>query len=261
MKAMVLAALLLGVGTAQAATPLEDYLGKRDRLVAALNKPGNEDTLGERDMRALRELEILLVAMIRPMAVKGFPPEGRIALDTLIQEIGFGRLDGLVFGDAEGASAAYVTTRPLLRAWLKEHEAWLPEERMPQNEPDALRWEGFYTQAIATDAEVVRYTELPVNRPPGVDLAYAMLAASRQDLGGWEPDQLVVAAIKGERVYILVQPAAAKAITACRRSYPKAESNEKQEAAYRRCYEREAENQPWFPAIVGHAQGLLDGLP
>lgn len=261
MKAMVLAALLLGLGTAQAATPLEEYLAKRDRLVAALAKPGNEDTLGERDARALRELEVLLKAMIKPAAVKGFPAEGRIALDTLIQEIGFGRLDGLVYDDADGASAAFVTTRPLLRAWLKEHEAWLPGERMPQNEPDALRWDGFYTQAIASDAEVVRYSELPVSRPAGVGFAYAMLALSRQDLGGWEPDQLVVAAIKGERVYILVQPAAVKAIAVCRRSHPKAETNEKQDAAYRRCFEREADSQPWFPAITGQAQGLVDGLP
>ncbi|WP_377810297.1 hypothetical protein ABNQ38_31805 [Azospirillum sp. A29] len=294
MKAFAVALLLWTVGTAQAA-PLDRYLAVRDRHIAALNREaeaGGVDSASRKEADARRELEGMLKAMVGPVAVRGFPADGRISLQTLLKELGFGMLDGIAYGEADNQRVVVATTEELLRNWLKEHRDWWPGlGRMPQDPRTALGEEDFYTQAISTEAAVARFADLPV-KARGAGFAVAMLAAARQDIGLGVPDRIVLSVVQGGRVFVAVEPVAAPIalIPACdalwtqheeaaRRAWNVFSASKQDEAtremlfkkatgletegdrAYRRCFAQRLLREAAFQAVVQQAQALIDRLP
>lgn len=239
--------------------------------------------------RARSDLETMLKAMIGPVTVKGLPPAGRINLETLFKEMGFGRLDGLVFG-APDAAFAVVTTDGLLEAWLKGHKNWWPGQRnVPQDIKGALRSEVFYTQAISTDAAIARFAEIPVEAPKA-SVVFAMLALARQDIGPWMPDHIIVSVVQGGRVFVVSQPSVVtiapipvcsdvwqrydterqRALDAYRPTESKkdkalfaqaAKLEADGDAEHRRCFASHVKEQSYFPAVLRQAQSLVDRLP
>ncbi|WP_207456769.1 hypothetical protein [Azospirillum sp. SYSU D00513] len=292
LKALVpgLLAAFLGAAGAQAATPLEGYLAARDRHVEAINQGAEAnglESVAAQEERALAELEGRLRAMIGPLRLDGFPAEGRINLETLLKELGYGRLDGLFHDSARTGAAVVATTEELLKAWLKEHQDWWPDAaNPPQDIPAALRSEAFYSQAISTGAQIAAFGEIPVTLPGGS--AFAMLAMARQDIGPVLPDLLVLALVKDGRVFVASLPAEAaiEPIPACqevwRRAEVKAEgfheayraskqrdealldkafkAEEDGDAAFRRCFADRVEAQPAYPDLLRRAQAMVDGL-
>ncbi|CAO3424675.1 hypothetical protein [Azospirillum endophyticum] len=295
MKAFAVALLLWTVGTAQAAAPLDGYLAARDRHIVALNREaeaGGVDSASRKEADARRELEGMLKAMVGPVAVRGFPADGRINLQTLLKELGFGMLDGIAYGEADNQRVVVATTEGLLRSWLKEHRDWWPGlGRMPQDPRTALGEEDFYTQAISTEAAVARFAGLPV-KAPGAGFAVAMLATARQDVVLDVPDRIVLSVVQGGRVFVAVEPVAAPIapIPACnavwtqheeaaRRAWKVYSASKQDEAtretlfkkatgletegdrAYRRCFAQRLETQAAFQTVVRQAQALIDRLP
>lgn len=286
MKALLTAFLLLAL-PAHAASPEDDYIAARDKLLAQFKLKEGEQistrvTNAEKTARA--GLERKMRAIIGPSGVKGAPAQGKLSLDTLIDgELGFGLLDGLVF-KLKGDTQVLVTTRMLLARWLETQQTvWKdsPEHGMPKEIDAALRTENFYTQALSHDAAVTRYADIPV-AAPGV----AMLIAHRQDIDPAEPRELIVTALRGERVFIWSAKAAAKStmIPECQALWTASErkanaiqqkyqaSDPKDEKlldeytktqtdgddAMRKCFGERAKRRPYFPALVKQAQDLVE---
>ncbi len=141
-----------------------------------------------------------------------------IGLETLFDsDIGFGMLDGLVYGADDSDASVLVTTEGLADAWLVGHRDWWDSPTIPDNIRDALKVNAFYTQAISADAAVARFAEMPVTPPAGADFAYAILDMRSQDYAIGVPDEMIVAVVGGGRVFLANAPVTAPvhAIPAC----------------------------------------------
>jgi hypothetical protein len=111
MKALVLAALLSPPIGAAAASPEGAYLAARDRYIASFKttaSAGDEKAAFARQDKAVRDLEQQLKAIVGPFSASGFPAEGKLNLVSLFpDDIGFGMLDGLVYGEAKAPKALW----------------------------------------------------------------------------------------------------------------------------------------------------------
>src|SRR5262249_16159902 len=147
----------------------------------------------------------------------------------------------------------------------------------------ALKSEPFYTQAMSPDAAVFRFADVPVTKPANAGFVSAMLIARRQDIGLSTPDELVVATVRADRVFIwsapvqrkaAINPAcetvgneaaarADKASAAFQKAEPKDDNPfdrilQEGDEAFRRCFAERAAQEPYFPALTKQAQELAD---
>ena len=207
MKALVVAALLLAPTAALAASPEDAYLAARDRYIAAFKKPAKDETaLVAQQDKALKDLGQQLKAIVGPFAAPGFAAEGKINLDTLVAEEGFGMLDGLVYGETESDKSVVVTTDSLLDKWLLGHRDLWSKDNTPiaGAAAAAIKTEDFYARAVNTDSAVAHYAELPVAVPPGAKFAHATLSLmGNGDLVPGAPDRIYVALEQNGRVFIV----------------------------------------------------------
>jgi hypothetical protein len=265
-----------------ATTPADAYLAARDRMVAEFSMPGASD---KDQASALSYLERRLQSLVPPWQAPGFSAKAVINLASLTpDDAGYGQLDGLRYASVD--ASAVVTTPPLLKHWLAEHRAWWPgKESVPQVAEAAFHSEAFYTQAVSPDAAMSSYGELPV---PGKN-AVIQLAVFSQDLTfDTGPDTIVVAAVRGDRVFVAQQKLAigTKPVAVCQAAMKQAlaqseaEMNaygasrlkdrasfdrhvaleEKADRDYRHCFARHLPEQPVYAAIVKQAQALAEQL-
>lgn len=278
------------------ADPLEDdYLKVRNAYVARFN-PGDREIDYEKIeaplKRALADLQRKLRKIIGKPAIKGAAGDGALNVTSLTKgDVEFGALDALVFKLDGGKTQAYVTTTGLLGAWLKEHRDWWDKgtPNVPRDAAGALKFDGFYTQAISADAAVARFAELAIKAPDGAEFARAMLDRRQQDDGPGAPDEIIVSAVRGGRVYIVIAPASPKppVIAACEtvwKDYLKkadaaqeryqasglkdeaaSTEGEKMRAdgdrAFRACYGEKLGTAPIYQQLTARAQKLVDALP
>jgi hypothetical protein len=300
MKSVLFALLLftplgpLAPLAAAAASPEETYFAARDGYVAKFTAiSGNlEEEIIEEHQRARDELGRLMQPIVGPVAIKGVLPDGRTNLDSLFKgDDSFGLLDGMLYSSADDKTHVIVTTDALFGHWLKEHKDWWGPKvaNVPQDVKAALRSEAFYTQALLTDAAISKYAELPVARPAGATFAFAMLIARSQILGPRTPDQLMVAVVRGGRVFVVNAPANLKVapLPACERLWQEATRKsaaalkaaaaaqskgrkpparfdrieEEGDVAFHRCFAQRAKGQGFFAVLAKRAQGLVDLLP
>ena len=179
MKALVLAALLLPPTAVVAVSPEDAYLAARDRYIASFKTTASakdEKAAFARHDKALRDLEQQLKSIVGPFSVSGFPAEGKLNLVSLFpDDIGFGMLDGLVYGEGESAKSIVVTTDRLLDKWLFGHRKRRSKD-IPTSAAAAVKTEDFYAQAVNSELAAANYGEIPVAAPPGAKFAYAMLS-------------------------------------------------------------------------------------
>jgi hypothetical protein len=267
--------------TAFAASPEDDYIAAREKFIAQFKLNENEpvtDAISKAEEQARATLEKQMQAVIGASGVKGAPAQGKLNLDSLITgDMGFGLLDGVVF-KLKGETQVLVTTRGLLTRWLKaEQEIWKtsPQHGPPAEIDAALRAENFYTQAMSHDAAVTRYAEIPVTEPN----AYAMLIAHQQDIGPVVPKEMIVAVLRGDRLFVWSAPAAVRTtmIPQCAAIWRKAERDAKAasarkdspddafetiqqegDAKMRACYGARAKSAAFFPALVKQARDLIE---
>jgi hypothetical protein len=284
MKVLLIA--LLFSTAAHAATPEETYLAARDKYIAQF-KPKDgaapDDKTNKAEARARADLEKQLRRIIAPpKGAQGKTRDGKLNLESLMDgDLGFGQLDALVFM-LPAETRVTATTRSLLGAWLKGRQ----KDGIPAEANAALQSENFYTQAISSDAAVARFADVPVANPAG--FATAMLAMRRQDIGLGTPQELIVALISGEKVYVVSAPATAEIamIPACEAVWKEFESKaqtmydkyragdlkdeklfdeytktqEDGDVAMRKCFAERAKDAPFFAGLRKQAQGLVDRL-
>jgi hypothetical protein len=208
MKALVLTALLLPPIGAAAVSPEDAYLAARDRYIASFKTTASakdEKAAFARQDMAARDLELRLKAMVGPFSASGFPAEGKLNLVSLFpDDIGFGMLDGLVYGEGESAKSIVVTTDSLLDKWLLGRPKGRSIDDIPTSAAAAVKTENFYAQAVNSDSAAANYGEIPVAAPPGAKFAHAMLSLiGNGPLVPGTPDRIFVALEQGGRVFIV----------------------------------------------------------
>ncbi len=285
MKCFALA-ILLSLTTAQAATA--DYLESRNRLLASMKIRPDAPDLEKRNRAGLAALEKELARTLPPFHAEGFPKTGKINLQTLVEEEGFGQLDGLAYVRREPKTTVIALTPAILADWLASHAG--PDSgtsRVPREPQQAIRSEAFYTQAIGSDAAVAKFADLSVD--PGAEASAAVLLVRRQqDIGPGAPDEIVATVLRGDRVLVASQPVGAKVapIPPCEDVYRTraheaerllarynaggskdealfaryTKAQEEGDTAFRGCFAERIKDRPEFPALARQAQALVDTL-
>jgi hypothetical protein len=207
MKALVFAALLLPPIGAAAVSPEDAYLAARDRYIASFKTTASakdEKAAFARHNEAVRDLEQQLKLIVGPFSASGFPAEGKLNLVSLFpHDIGFGMLDGIVYGEVESAKSIVVTTDSLLDKWLLSHPKWRWTD-IPTAAAAAVKTADFYSQAVNSDSRAANYGEIPVTAPPGAKFAHAMLSLiGNGPIVPGTPDRIFVALEQGGRVFIV----------------------------------------------------------
>jgi hypothetical protein len=198
-----------------AASPEDIYIATRDAAIAKIaaaakaEKRGPTDGYGAAilalDEQARAKLERQMRTIVGPVDIKGMDGKAALNLDTLIEgDEDFGLLDGMVYGDLDGKTRVIVTTDSLLQRWLHQHKDWWGKDSgdIPQQAAAAVKENAFYTQAVLTDAAIMRFAELPVRKPTGAAFAYAMLAARSQSEVPATAGEIFLAVAKGRRVFV-----------------------------------------------------------
>jgi len=278
-----LAALLVAARLAAAATPLEDaYIAARDKYLKHFEQidPVTSEAAAKEEKLAIADLEGRLKTIVGPVAVKGTDGAPRSIVDTLTSgDDTFGHLDGLAYGPIGNKQMTVVTTEGLLKNWLKLHESWWgdKEPKMPQTPRAALKTEGFYTQAIADGAAFMFYAELPIAKPAAADFAVAYLYVTAQEIGPWQPNQILVSVIRNGKLFIATQPVKTPIpkIAACEAIWKAAEKRDadtqaasgaedvrdKADKEFHRCFAERARAAAFFPKLIAEAQAIVGGLP
>lgn len=300
---------LLGtLASANAAPPSPEdrYIAARDAAIAKVSKLYN-DKKADDAAKAEATVPADLLAKIQPIVAessrKGFGP-AKLNLDALSSgDQGFGLLDGLRFdslvGDngetagQNGRDGKYVypkahiiiTTQSLFERWLRAHKDWWGKKlkNVPQQMGAALKDETFYTQAISTDAAVVKFNELPITRPASATFAFAILGGRTQDAVPEAANEVFVSALANGKVYVAFGSIKPKVeVPACvaikqdcdkkaekaaddlqsnridRKAYGKlGDIGQKGEDAYKKCFTQSAPRQPSFAEATRQAQELL----
>jgi hypothetical protein len=263
--------------TLVAASLEEKYFETRDNFIRQFSTASSIDD--KSDQKALSKLEKQLQLIIGPVDVAHFPKRGKINLETLQQDAGFGQVDGLRFG-AE-YELLFVTTTGLLNAYLQQHK------ELPTELGKLAKAEEFYSLAFDWDAAVTHFAEVPVRTTNDKSFAYAFLGLWGQDIGPFPPKHLFVFFANGDRVFVVSTEAKSKIdqIAECKDLWErlKKESDaasaadqaserkdekptddmqrEKEDfRAYCRCFEQRAKMEPYFKQLTKQAQTLVDSL-
>jgi len=290
---------VLALPSARALTPEEAYVEARNAAIAKIKTAvtaaarGPKDTYGDQirtaNKQALADLETQMRGIVGPVSLHGLEGRGALNLDTLVEgDLGFGLLDGMVYGDVDAKTRVVATTDGLLRHWLREHKNWWGNTfaDLPQEPDAAVKEDAFYTQALLTDAAIMRFAELPVRKPAAATFAFAMLGARSQSDVPARADEIFLAVAQGGRVFIAHTRASAAVgpIPSCdavrndlvnqsiaaaaerdlddehRRQKADALSA-RSEAEFLRCFAEKARQEPGFAIATAAAQSLIEQMP
>lgn len=210
----------------------------------------------------LDDLQRQLQQLVGPCIRKGFSARGKINLETLAPELGFGKLDGLLYSSVDGRTTILVTTKDLLDYWLNTSFEW-PGARV-HDPMTVLGTEPFYTRALGFDNHASDLGDLPILKPKGATVASAMLSTWSQDVVNFPPYLILATEVYGDKVYLLSQEIHVKMppIQACSRAFQKLEDSNRDAEAdveYRRCYAKKVKQCNSFAAAFRQAQSLVDG--
>ncbi len=263
--------------TLVAASLEEKYFETRDNFIRQFSTASSPEA--NSDEKALSKLEKQLQLIIGPVDVAHFPKRGKINLETLRQDAGFGQVDGLRFDSKHGV--LFVTTTGLLNAYLQQHK------ELPTELGKLAKAEEFYSLAFDWDAAVTHFAEVPVRTTNDKSFAYAFLGLWGQDIGPFPPKHLFVFFANGDRVFVVSTEAKSKIdqIAECKDLWErlKKESDaasaadqaserkdekptddmqrEKEDfRAYCRCFEQRAKMEPFFKQLTKQAQTVVDNL-
>lgn len=254
----------------------EIYFKTRDNFIHKFAETSAESN----DSQELKELENQLRTIIGPIDIEGFPKQGKINLETLFPEVGFGQIDGLRFdSDRE---YLFVTTETLLKNYLIKHP------KLPKNVPELSKNADFFSLVFYSDAAVNFYAKVPVKRAKGQTYAHAFLGIAAQDIGPFIPKEIYVLVAKRNKIFLVYAPTTIEVseIQECKMEWDKFEKKrseafnvyrssqlknkkaindsfryEKQGfETYYRCYGKEVKNQEFFIALKRQAQSIVDRL-
>lgn len=250
------------------------YVAARNAAIRALTareqRGDTGSTLVAAGDSALQALENQLRRVVGPFSAPEFTGPGRINLQTLFDELGFGALDAMMYQSSDGRSFTVVTTRSLLARWLTEPTSH--SRPLPHDPISALRSPQFYGEALQRDAQFFRYADIPISSSSSSSgVVTAMLVLEAQDIGPFTPDNVIVSVSRGSRIFIVVAPASViiETPTACRRIWQSATSGkvaaiasqDSVDVAYRACYALHAQRNAALKKLSAQVDGIAASLP
>jgi len=288
-KCLLSALVVVAVSNAWAATPEENYIASRDRHIEALKKleKASDEVQTKAYENAIADLDKQMQAIIGPFKMKGVPETGKLSLGALSDgDQGYGMLDGLSYFNESTGTNVLVTTPDLFKRWLIAEKP----QNVSQTPEEAVKTEDFYTQAISSDAAVLRYGDIPLTKPANATSAYAMLVATTQDAVPLVPDAMYIAVLQDKRVIIVNANTDSKknAIPVCEKimkDFEKARDakvaarqksgkkqtekefdaeNKAEEASslkFRQCYADKLKDAAFLKPLQAQAQAIVDSLP
>jgi len=265
-----------------------NYLTARDKAIAelkdaALHVPDEE--LVRRDHASLQKLGGMMEGIVGPIHLEGFPTKGQYNVQTLLQDMGFGMLDGIAVKSDDGQVLAVETTESLLRVWLAQNNDIVkhrPNSRTV-DVVDAFVTGEFYTSGMSdSDIAYNKYAELPVDQ--GAGMAKAILFMPSQDYPApYAPTGVLIAVMRGNRVVLFRKALAAPDIHECAEAYARdskkageqdaadraavtagkgkvswADRDEMLSDAFIQCYAQHLPHMASYPGLVREAQTLVD---
>lgn len=262
------------------------YLAARDKAVAEFRAADLEDPKTDERMQAsLQTLQGMMQSIVGPIRLQGFPPKGSYYVDTLTDEEGYGKLDGVAASSSDGKSFALITTVPLLRDWLG-HSSDIPKPAAASVDSLATVFtsETFYTEAFSDDAHYYKYAELPVSQGASGVARAILFTSAQDDPAPSPPDGILVALVNGERVVLLRKSWTTPDIPECAAAYR--ETSKKVDAAlsayhsskladkakfdqyvdlgekangdFLQCYAQHLPGVAAYASLVREAQGMVD---
>ncbi|MFL5815149.1 MAG: hypothetical protein ACJ763_16350 [Bdellovibrionia bacterium] len=244
---------------------------------AILDRFKTHEPSDEENRAALKELDGLIQEAVGPIQIKGFQGKWTSNLLTFQNEVGYGRADG-VTADVPGLTA-FVSTPKLLSAYLASKD--LDLKTASENEK-------LLSATLASDASLTPFFDVPVERPQAVTQARALVGLEAQDIGPFEPHELVVVAHRGNQVFLMREhlneiktqiPACAEIWMRQQKlaetAYAKYKSSNLQDQkalnehhhledqafkSYLKCFRKSAKAQAFFPEIKRRAAVLLKRL-
>ena len=288
----LLATLLATAGpSAHADTATDSYLATKAKAIADLARPVGAPitpALDALEDAAILQLDRLVRAVVGPIRVDGFPPDGTSHVVSLSDGTSeSGHIDGLHAESPDGTTLL-LTTVPLVQAWLTINAAAIATPGQPANDTvaAALRDERFYTQAFSSDAAVTIYAEIPVaTAAEGLSVRAFVFRRSQDRVAPWPPDRLIVSVIRGDRITLFDKPIipATLDIPACKAAWTAAgvgvqrmfagssrtagatstveqaqAAADKAEHAFVTCYRENLPTLPAMPAVTRQAADLVD---
>jgi len=286
---LVLGSMLFSAQTSALDAATSAYLAARDKATIEIQMALKREpaTVDQRNSTALGQLQGIVEQIVGPIELEGFPTSGTSNLETLIQELGYGKLDGIAVQSLDGKAQAVVSTMPLLRSWL-------------HNNPDVSRHHSiattadiaetfttgdFYTGVFEDDSYYYKYADLPVSSDNATGPVRAILFEAAQDYPApYPPGGIVVTVVSGDKVIVLKTHVAAPDIPGCASAYKQefllaqdalvayqasklrdkaafdryTELEERANSHYLQCYGQHIPEQQAYPELVRVAQGLVD---
>ncbi|HDR9486837.1 TPA: hypothetical protein QDC20_007167 [Burkholderia aenigmatica] len=248
--AVVLVAVIAGVGAKVIASPTDSYLAYRKKAVDAVTAARMEDQ-ADLDKKYTGEVNTRLVKLVGAVKAKGFPGKAGSTVDTLYIDNGMTPgPDGLLLKSNDGKVNLVVTTVPLLKAWVTTADAGI---KSADDVAAIFDNETFYTDVLGGDAAEFRFAELPVKRKPADAVVKALLLGDSQDGMPDGPNTLMVSVRQGARVYILWRDATLPTIVACSAEHVA----EEQRSA---CFAQQLPKQRRYSRFVSDAQAMVDAV-
>jgi len=271
LRAFALLVLLVAPCAWAQSPALDDYIASFDRGEAALTekfgpcatpRPGikmeDYDAEAERLNRGLDPLMRLVVGRVslpRPFFGDGALNPG------LGCGLGTDALDGIRFwtGSGDNWSSLLVTTNDLFRRWLKKNE---PDRPQLQTDLDAAFRSGqLNTEVVDREAWREVFAALAIDKPVGVDAAFAFLGQSGNGSLIWPPNIISFYVRKRDRIFLADMTLATKftPIEACGDPNKPTWSEENQ-TRFNQCWKERGASEPAFVAAGRQAQAFVNAL-
>jgi|GEM_PF-7131701 hypothetical protein len=191
-----------------------NYAQLKDKAVKDLSKIGPGEISKEltvKDEKVREQLTLILSKIIPWSMVAGYIGPGKPNLETLLPELGYGKLDGMTWDKwYEGGTFLFVSTPALVRQWYsttKQDKSSILAESQSINSIKAddkalfkklAVIDEFYSTAIESDSRWTTLGEIPTKVPPNFDFLLVTVGQSSQDIPTAQPtDVQVVAQLRG----------------------------------------------------------------
>lgn len=234
-----------------------EYLNTRDAYIEQF-KPFEKtwnDSLSKVHSEAMADLEVKLRKVLSDSK---FSSQGKINLETLINELGFGMLDGLWL--EKDSMRIFYTSKNLFLNYFKS-------QGVGAIKPESL--DGVFNCAFASDAYILDFTQIKISSAKVIE-AYGMVGLGGQDIGPFPPQLFLAFASTDKYIYLIQKflDPPIKQLPQCKAVWdsfgPESEmSSAKRDTAfehYRKCYQRELANDPQFEAIQKQLESMVKYL-
>ncbi|WP_298147513.1 hypothetical protein [Flavobacterium sp.] len=176
----------------------QEYLNVRNNFTRYFKKQFESSTnisdeVLKQDSDSLLVLEKMLREILKDSPVKSVVKFGKINLETLIPELGFGNLDGLFFNTK--SSRVFVTSKGLFFDYFKSQKI-TSVHNLSQAQLSTI-----FTSLISDASATVYYSESSSSDKSSQ--IYACLGLLGQDIGRFPPDNIFVFVVTEDYIYIV----------------------------------------------------------